>query len=230
VTYVLSVDDLTPKSLAQSVYLNVALPAGVSLLTTYADRGSGCTVLSATPAQVLPRLSFRPGAARERPDHGEGDCGRHSVLVATVTAQQSESSLANNVDAHVHLQLDVDAGGSSRPQRRRTPTGEQDKKKPTARALLTWPSAEPVAKLRFKIYDDHGIAKAITTVRPRPRPSSAGASTGYGPVVAGSVYYVGWRVPAKAAKGDVTPSASRPSTVRGTERTVVRAGRAQVTP
>ena len=126
------------------------------------------------------------------------------VLVATVTAQQSESSLANNT-----LTLTSTSGSTSTPTAPvglngdGTPTVTQDKKKPTARALLTAAKRGGVAKLRFKIYDDHGIAKAITTVK-RGTTVIGKATTGYGPVVSGSVYYVGWRVPRKAAKGKYT--------------------------
>ncbi|MDX6425724.1 MAG: hypothetical protein QOD52_1129, partial [Gaiellaceae bacterium] len=81
-----------------------------------------------------------------------------------------------------------------------TPTRKQDKKKPTARALVTPAKRGAVAKLRFKIYDDHGVAKAIATVK-HGSTVVGSASTGFGPVAAGSVYYVGWHVPVKFAKG-----------------------------
>ena len=204
VTYVLSVDDLTPNQLAQSVYLNVALPAGVSLLTTYADRGSGCTVLSAT--QLRCYLDFLSGQAPHANVliTAKVIAAGIQVLVATVTAQQSESSLANNT-----LTLTYTSNSTATPpvpvglNGDGTPTVTQDKKKPAAHALLTSARRGAVAKLRFKIYDDHGIAKAITTVK-RGTTIVGRASTGYGPVVSGSVYYVGWRVPAKAAKGTYT--------------------------
>jgi hypothetical protein len=204
VTYVLSVDDLTPNQLAQSVYLNVALPTGVSLLTTYADRGSGCTALSAT--QLRCYLDFLSGQAPHANVliTAKVIAAGTQVLVATVTAQQSESSLTNNTLTFTYTsnststpEVPVGLNGDG------TPTVTQDKKKPTARALLTSAKRGAVAKLRFKIYDDHGIAKAITTVK-RGTTVIGRASTGYGPVVSGSVYYVGWRVPTKAAKGKYT--------------------------
>jgi hypothetical protein len=46
VTFVLYGDDLTPNQLA-NVYLNVALPAGVTYVSAQADRGSGCKVVAA---------------------------------------------------------------------------------------------------------------------------------------------------------------------------------------
>jgi hypothetical protein len=206
VTYALSVDDLTPNQLAQSVYLNVTLPAGVSLLTTYADRGSGCTVLSAT--QLRCYLDFLSGQAPHANVliTAKVTAAGTQVLVATVTAQQSESSLTNNT---LTLTYTSGSGTTSPPtvpgglNGDGTPTVTQDKKKPTVHALLTSAKRGAVAKLRFKIYDDHGIAKVITTVK-RGTTIVGRASTGYGPVVFGSVYYVGWHVPAKAAKGTYT--------------------------
>jgi hypothetical protein len=206
VTYVLSVDDLTPNQLAQSVYLNVTLPAGVSLLTTYADRGSGCTVLSAT--QLRCYLDFLSGQAPHANVliTAKVTAAGTQVLVATVTAQQSESSLTNNTLTLTY----ISGSGTTSPPTvpgglngDGTPTVAQDKKKPTVHALLTSAKRGAVAKLRFKIYDDHGIAKAITTVK-RGTTIVGRASTGYGPVAFGSVYYVGWRVPKRAAKGTYT--------------------------
>jgi hypothetical protein len=206
VTYVLSVDDLTPNQLAQSVYLNVTLPGGVSLLTTYADRGSGCIVLSVT--QLRCYLDFLSGQAPHANVliTAKVTAAGTQVLVATVTAQQSESSLTNNT---LTLTYTSGSGTTSPPtvpgglNGDGTPTVTQDTRKPTVHALLTSAKRGAVAKLRFKIYDDHGIAKAITTVK-RGTTNVGKASTGFGPVVFGSVYYVGWRVPAKAAKGMYT--------------------------
>jgi hypothetical protein len=58
-----------------------------------------------------------------------------------------------------------------------------------------------VAKIRFKIYDDQGVARALTTVK-RGSTVVGTASTGFSPVASGSIYYVGWHVLAKAAKGN----------------------------
>jgi hypothetical protein len=80
------------------------------------------------------------------------------------------------------------------------PTKKQDTRKPTAHALLTPGRRGAVAKLRFKIYDDKGVAKALATVK-HGSTVIGRTSTGYGPVASGSIYFVGWHVPKKAAKG-----------------------------
>jgi hypothetical protein len=209
VTYTLSVDDLTPNQLAQQLYLNVTLPAGVSLVTSYTDRGSGCTATSAT--QLRCYLDFLSGQAPHANVliTAKVITAGTQVFTATVTAQQSESTLANNT-----LTLTYTAGAASGATGTAgadktpvglngdgTPTKKQDKTKPTSEALYTPAKRGAVAKLRFKIYDDQGVAKAITTVKRGPTPVGT-AKTGYGPVAAGSVYYVAWHVPAHAAKGN----------------------------
>jgi hypothetical protein len=133
--------------------------------------------------------------------------GTHT-LTATATAQQSESSLANNTLTLIYSagagSSTSDGSGGTPPVGLNgggTPTKKQDKKKPLARALSTSAKRGATAKLRFKIYDDQGVAKAITTVK-RGTAVVGTAGTGYGPVAYGSVYYVGWHVPAKATKGN----------------------------
>jgi len=204
VTYVLSVDDLTPNQLAQNVNLNVTLPAEVSLVSSSADRGSGCAATSAT--QLKCYLDFLSGQAPHATvliTAKVNSAGTH-VFAATVTAQQSESSLTNNT-----LTLTYTAGATTDTSGApKTPTGvtgststvTQDKTKPTAHALLTPAKRGTVAKLRFRIYDNKGVAKALATVKHGTTVVGT-ASTGFGRVVSGGVYYVGWHVPAKAAKG-----------------------------
>jgi hypothetical protein len=58
-----------------------------------------------------------------------------------------------------------------------------------------------VAKLRYKISDDHGVAKALTTIK-RSGKKVGASNTGLGPVAYGNVYYTGWKVPAHAPKGN----------------------------
>jgi hypothetical protein len=197
VTYVLSADDLTPNQLAQNVYVNVTLPAGVTLVNSSADRGSGCTATTASTLRCY--LDFLSGQATHATIlvTAKVIAAGAQVFSASISAQQSESSLANNT---VTLTF---GGASSAPVGLNgdgTPTKTQDKKKPTAQALLTSGKRGTVAKLRFKIYDDQGVAKATTTIK-RGTKVVGTAGTGYGPVAYGSVYYVGWHVPAKAPKG-----------------------------
>jgi hypothetical protein len=204
VSYVLSADDLTSNQLAQNVVLNVTLPAGVSYVTSYADRGSGCAVVSSSQLRCF--LDFLSGAAPHANIliTAKVVAGGTHVLTATLTAQQSESTLANNTLTLTYLSgaagttiAPLGLNGDTAPRK------AQDKKKPTVHALVVSAKRGAVAKLRFKIYDDKGTAKAMTTVK-RGTKVIGKANTGYGPVAYGSVYYVGWHVPAKAAKGKYT--------------------------
>jgi hypothetical protein len=125
------------------------------------------------------------------------------VFTATATAQQSESSLVNNT-----LTLTYNAGSSSVSgttvppglNGTGTPTKTQDKKQPKVFALSSAGKRGAVAKLRFKISDDHGAAKALTTIKRNGKKVGV-SNTGLGPVAYGSVYYTGWKVPAHAAQG-----------------------------
>jgi hypothetical protein len=75
-----------------------------------------------------------------------------------------------------------------------------DRKAPTVHALRSAGRRGRSAPLEFRIYDDSGIARATATVERNGKPVGS-AATGFGPVAAGSIYYVGWHVPAKARKG-----------------------------
>ena len=54
------------------------------------------------------------------------------------------------------------------------------------------------AALRFKIYDDRGVARATGTVKRGAR-RLATLKTGFGPVANGTIYFLPWKTPAKAA-------------------------------
>jgi hypothetical protein len=199
---VLTADDLTPNQLAQNVYLNVLLPSGVSLVTTYVDRGSGCTAISATQLKCfLDFLSGQAPRANILITAKVVAAGTH-VFSATVTAQQSESSLTNNTLTLVYTS---GAGSTTSPapvglNGDGTPTKTQDKKTPTVQALASSSRRGRVAKLRFKIYDDRGTARALTTIKHGTTVVGA-TNTGYGPVAYGSVYFAPWSVPLRVSTG-----------------------------
>jgi hypothetical protein len=124
------------------------------------------------------------------------------TLSATATAAQGDSDNSNNT-LSLALNAATALGTSAVPVGLNgdgTPTKKQDKKKPSAQALYTSGKRGGVAKLRFKIYDDQGVAKAMTTIK-RGATVVSTTSTGYGPVAYGSVYFVGWHVPAKVQRG-----------------------------
>jgi hypothetical protein len=84
-----------------------------------------------------------------------------------------------------------------------TPKAGPDKKNPTAHPLASKGTRGHTAKLRLRIYDDRGVAKAVATVKRNGKVVGT-AKTGLGPVAYGSSYFVGWHVAAKAPKGRYT--------------------------
>lgn len=74
---------------------------------------------------------------------------------------------------------------------------------PTARALASSGRRGASASLKFRIYDDSGVARAAATIERNGRKVGS-VQTGFGPVASGSVYFVAWHVPAKTAKGKYT--------------------------
>jgi hypothetical protein len=202
VTFVLYGDDLTPNQLAQNVYLNVALPAGVTYVSSQADRGSGCKVVAANSLSCY--LDFLSGQAPRGTViiAGRVIAAGKQTLTATISTKQSESSLTNNSVTLV-FGADASGGSTSAPAGLNgdsTPTKTQDKKTPTAQALASSSKRGSVAKLRFKIYDDRGTARALTTIKHGTTVVGT-ANTGYGPVAYGSVYFAPWSVPLRVSTG-----------------------------
>jgi uncharacterized repeat protein (TIGR01451 family) len=199
VTFFVTVTDKNGKP-AQPLYLNVALGGGLQFVSASADRGNGCTVVSAgqikcfldwlssdVPAAHL-QIVTKVVAATDQTFSGTAAAGQGELNPADNTL----SLTLNAAPATTITTSGVPAGGAT--------TAKQDKTKPVAHALLTPAKRGTVAKLRFTIADNKGVAKALTTVKHGTTVVGT-ASTGFGPVVSGSVYYVGWRVPAKVAKG-----------------------------
>jgi len=202
VTFMVTVTDKNGNP-AQGLYVDVTLGSGLQYVTSTSDRGSGCVATSSSTLKCnLDWLSSDVKTGNLQITT-KVTAGGAQALTATASAAQGDSDNSNNT-----LTVSVSAAtsgtsGSTAPVGLNgdgTPTKKQDKKKPTSQALSTSGKRGAVAKLRFKIYDDQGVAKAITTVQ-RGATVVGSASTGYGPVAYGSVYFVGWHVPAKAAKG-----------------------------
>ena len=92
-------------------------------------------------------------------------------------------------------------GDASSPTPTKTKTRKVvDRQKPTAHAVKSTGKRGRTAALRFRIYDNQGVAKAVATIK-RKGKKIATRRTGFGLVAYGSTYYVGWKVPKKAAKG-----------------------------
>jgi hypothetical protein len=200
VTFVLAVTDKNGKP-AQTLNLDVALSSGLQYVSSTSDRGSGCVASSATTLRCfLDWLSSDVKVANLQITAKVIATGAQAI-VAVASAQQGDSDSTNNT-----LSVPLSVGSSSTAgvpvglNGDGTPTKKQDKVKPNASALASTAKRGTVAKLRFKIYDDQGVARALTTIK-RGNTLLATPSTGFGPVAYGSVYYVGWHVPANATKG-----------------------------
>jgi hypothetical protein len=208
VTFLVTVTDKNLKP-AQQLYLNVALGGGLQFISSTSDRGNGCT--AGSTGQLSCFLDWLSSdvtsahlqiTARVASTAGQTFSGTATAAQGELNAADNTLSLALNASA-TPSSAGTSGDASKTPSGLNgdgTPTKKQDKRKPTAHALLTPAKRGAVAKLRFKIYDDQGVAKAITVVK-RGSTVVGTARTGYGPVASGSIYYVGWRVPAKAAKG-----------------------------
>ena len=212
---------------AQSLFVDVTLGSGLQYVTSTSDRGSGCRD-ELVDAQVQPRLASSDVKTGNLQITTK-DAGGAQTLTATASAAQVTAT-TRTTRSRCRSAATSGTSGTTAPVGLNgdgTPTKTQDKKKPAAQALSTSGKRGAVAKLRFKIYDDQGVAKAITTVE-RGATVIGSASTGYGPVAYGSIYFVGWHVPAKAAKGELPVLRRRGRPRREQERTVVRPARAQV--
>jgi uncharacterized repeat protein (TIGR01451 family) len=213
VTLLITVTDKNSKP-AQQLYVTGTLGSGLQYVSSSSDRGSGCSLSSGQLKCFLDYLSSDVTTAHLQ-IVAKVVASAQQTFVGTASAAQGEFNAADNT-----LSLTLNAappvtttttiattttktttgGTPTGLNGDGTPTKKQDKRKPTAQALLTPAKRGAVAKLRFKIYDDKGVAKALATVK-HGSIVIGRASTGYGPVAAGSVYYVGWHVPTKAAKG-----------------------------
>ncbi|MDX6475278.1 MAG: large repetitive protein, partial [Gaiellaceae bacterium] len=200
VTFVLTVTDKNGV-MAQPLFLDFALPAGLQYVSSTMDRGNGCVLVNASQLQCnLQFLSSTAPTAHVQLTTKVAAAGPQT-LTATASADQGDLNPADNT-----LSLAVNASGSSSSglpvglNGDGTPTKKQDKKAPTSRALTSAGKRGRAVQLRFKVYDDNGVAKITTTVKRNTKVVGT-ASTGFGPVAYGSVYFLGWKVPAKAAKG-----------------------------
>jgi hypothetical protein len=170
-----------------SSWLNIGIPSGVQVQSTASTRGSACTANSATiscslgavPAKVTDTITITVAAI------ADGDF----TATGSLTSQPTDSNTANDTaSVVVHLTRASTAGGSS--------SSGTDTSKPTVAALTSVLRAGAVARLRFRIYDDAGVASATLQIRKGKR-LVATTKSGYGAVTPGIVYYLPWKVPKK---------------------------------
>jgi uncharacterized repeat protein (TIGR01451 family) len=207
VSFALTVTDAN-LILAQSVVLTVTLPSGLQFVSGSADRGSGCSVTTATKVSCnLDFLSTTAPRANVQILARVITTGQQ-ILTATVTAQQG---LLNTTKGTVSVSVVVPvakttAGGTTTGPPtglNGSPKATPDKKKPTSHAIASKGTRGQTAKLRFRTYDDRGVAKAVATVKRNGKVYRT-AKTGFGPVAYGSTYFVGWHIAANAPKGRYT--------------------------
>src|SRR3954451_10823075 len=197
VTFALTVTDKNGVT-AQQLHLDLALSAALQYVSATMDRGSGCVPVDAAHVQCsLEFLSSTSPSAHIQVTTKVLAAGTQT-LSATASAAQGELAPADNTVSVAVDAVSASTGTPSGLNGNGTPTKAQDKKKPTARALASTGTRGRASKLRFKVYDDHGVAKVTAMVRLSGRAVGT-ARTGFGPVAYNHVYFLGWKVPAKAA-------------------------------
>ncbi len=176
---------------ATSVALTVTLPAGVEVVSTYAERGSGCIGTGA--ATLACPLDFLPGLEQANVTiivkvTATGDLS----TTASVTSDEPDANPADNAATSKIV--------SGKPAPAATPAGPApDTAAPRVAALTTSGRAGTIVKLRFRISDDRGVAKASITVKHRGTVVSKLGSR-FGPVRAGTIYSLPYAAP-RAAGG-----------------------------
>jgi uncharacterized repeat protein (TIGR01451 family) len=185
-------------SVTPDVVVSLPLPSSVDFISAAYDRGAGCTVSSGDVLTcdlgVLPADAVSIVTVAVRVMSPGTVTTRASVAVAGDTNSANNSSSAT-VTA---------TGAAAIPLGLNDRTGQAktvvDRVPPKAQAIASAAEVGALAKLRFRISDDHGTARALVTVRRGGRRIGS-ASSGYGPVAYGTVYYVGWRVPPTLRRG-----------------------------
>jgi hypothetical protein len=181
------------------VFVDFTLPSNVTVTWTYTDRGGGCVGDTKIVTCSLDFISGKgDGNVTIRVKvTGKGD------LVASATARSIESdsnpkdnTASSTVTSGAPTKTAASAppaGLNGNPAGSAT-SGTADKVKPTASALVNTVHRGSTAALRFKIYDDRGRARATGTVK-KGTTVIATLKSGFGPVAAGTVYYLPWKVP-----------------------------------
>jgi uncharacterized repeat protein (TIGR01451 family) len=187
---------------SSKAFVDVTLPSQTSFVGASFDRGSGCTGTTTLSCN----LDFLPAAMTTQ-----------IVMAVKVNAEGTLTATANGHALQADLRpadniatLTLTIGKTAQPQGAPgglnggsgSPAGP-DKVKPSARALSSRVSRGKSSALRFKLYDDRGVAKATATVK-RNGKVVATLKTGYGPVVYGTIYFLPWKVSAKLDRGGLS--------------------------
>ncbi len=204
-----SVGDVVPVSIAvtdanaqpaQSLLVAVALSSGLQYVSSYADRGPGCaaTSLSALTCNLDWLSAGAPVGHIQM--WVRVTAGGTQTVTATATSQQGIFSSTDNSIAISLLVPFTTSSGSPLGLNGNGSGAVADRTAPTAHALASAGRLGGSANLRFRIYDNSGIAKATVTIR-RADQVVATRRSGFGPVAYGSVYFVAWAVPRTAPPG-----------------------------
>jgi uncharacterized repeat protein (TIGR01451 family) len=177
---------------ASAVYVDFTLPANVTVISTYTDRGAGAcfgdTKVLTCSLDFLPARAVATIAIAVKVN-AKGQL----VAKAAVRSTEADSNAANNIaTSTIGVGLSTTTGLNG--QGSDVPTGP-DKVVPKVRALGSSGRHGRQAALRYKLYDDRGVARATLTVK-RGGKVLGSSRTGFGPVVSGTVYYFAWKVPA----------------------------------
>jgi len=119
-----------------------------------------------------------------------------STLSLTLNQSATTTTTTTTTATSSTLGVPVGLNGNAKT----TAKKKADKKAPTGRAVASTAKRGNTAKLRFRIYDESGVAKALATIE-RDGKLFSTASSGFGPVAYGTTYFLGWHVPALAPKG-----------------------------
>ena len=187
--------------LTTKAYLDLAVPSGLTLVNQQYERGTGCLGTSTLSCYVD---SMGPGMITTVLLWFRVDTKSSFVLTTATRFWETDVHPADNVatlafDVGVTTTSGVPSGLNGSGS---TSTGP-DKVKPSAQALASRVSSGKSSALRFKLYDDRGVAKATATVK-RDGKVLATLKTGYGPVVYGTIYFLPWKVPAKLTTGGLS--------------------------
>lgn len=191
---------------ATGVKLQVTLPAGVTVTSTYADLGSACSVSGQVVTCPLDYVAVGAKSTTTiRTKVGSATAGLSAS--ATVTLAQTDQNPADNTAMSAPILMQTAVGASTSGSvpvfgSAAMPPKFVDRLAPRIGAIDSAGRRGGVAKLHFSIYDDSGVAEARIKVE-RGRRVIATLRSGYGPVASGLTYYYPWHVP-KGAKGPLS--------------------------
>jgi Domain of unknown function DUF11 len=182
---------------ATGVYLDFTLPANVTVIQTFADRGPGCigdNNVVTCPLDFVPAKTSATVTLTVKVNANGALAASASVREIESDANPSNNTASGTIEAGAPAKT-TNAVPTGLNGDGKTTASRADKVRPTVAALSNHATHGQRAALRFKVYDDRGVARVTGTVKNGGR-VLATLKTGFGPVVDKSVYYLSWNVPA----------------------------------